>query len=128
MNNDQLQDCVNACYRCHDVCKTTFFQHCLPMGGRHVEPQHISLMVDCMEICHVSANFMLRDSERHHLMCASCAIICDACAESCEALDTREMHICAEACRACAKSCREIRADTYIPGQADSLHHVDHVM
>jgi len=128
-HQEQMKECIEACHNCHDVCKTTFFEHCLKQGGRHVEPSHIGVMADCMEICHVAANFMLRGSERHGLICGTCAVICDACAESCETFDTRDMKACAETCRACAKACREMSGDTYIPGQSQSgAHHIDHVM
>lgn len=80
--------------------------HCLELGGRHVEADHFRLMMNCAEICQTSLNFMLSGSPYSNQICGICAEICDACAESCEQLDG--MDDCATACRECAESCREM--------------------
>jgi hypothetical protein len=79
---------------------------CLETGGKHVEPSHFRLMMNCAEICQTSLNFMLSNSEFSEQICAVCAEICDACAESCDQLDG--MEDCAKACRECAESCRSM--------------------
>lgn len=76
------------------------------MGGEHARPEHMKLMLDCADICRTAADFMLRGSPRHGMICQSCAEICEACAEDCERIG--EMTECVEACRACAESCREM--------------------
>jgi hypothetical protein len=86
----------------------TLFNHCLEMGGKHVEPKHVKLMTDCIEICQTSADFMTRGSKLHESVCAACADVCEACAVSCDAIGGDEMKHCAELCRKCAKSCREM--------------------
>jgi hypothetical protein len=83
--------------------------HCLHMGGRHVEANHLTLLLDCAEICQTSANFMLRGSDLHSRTCAVCAEVCERCAESCERFtDDAMMQQCAQVCRSCAQSCREM--------------------
>ncbi len=57
--------------------------HCLAVGGKHVEASHFRLMINCAEICQASTNFMLSGSVFHQKVCAVCAEICDACAKSC---------------------------------------------
>jgi hypothetical protein len=77
----------------------------MQMGGAHVEPSHIRLLLGCAEICQASANFMLRGSEFHGRLCAVCAEICEMCAESCERLgDDEQMRACIAACRHCART------------------------
>ena len=99
----EMQKCIEDCKQCHDICLQTAMTHCLPMGGRHVEQEHLRLMMNCAEICQTAANFMLSDSSLHGAVCTACAEVCDACADSCEQLD--DMDACAQACRHCAESC-----------------------
>ena len=99
-----MQECIRACLACHAVCLQTAMQHCLPMGGRHVEPRHLRLMLNCAEICQTSANFMLSDSDLHAVTCGACATVCEACAQSCE--DIGGMDACVTACRSCAQACQ----------------------
>ena len=106
--SSSMQPCIDACSNCHNTCKETMFQHCLEVGGKHVEKAHINLMVDCIEICQIAANLMLRGSGKASDICKICADICDDCANSCEALEDEKMESCAEACRDCADLCRNM--------------------
>lgn len=103
-----MQTCINNCLACHSICLQTI-TYCLSQGGKHAEPAHIRLLMDCAEICQTSANFMLRGSLFHMYTCDVCTDICDACADECERFtgDT-QMQKCAEMCRRCAASCREM--------------------
>ena len=101
-----MQACIDACSHCHQICLQTAMNHCLESGGKHVEPEHFRLMINCAEICQTSLNFMLSGSRLSNHVCGVCARICDACAESCEKLDGMEE--CARACRKCAESCRSM--------------------
>jgi hypothetical protein len=101
-----LQDCIDACSACHEICEQMIFQHCLHVGGKHAGQEHLKLMTDCAQICQVCADFMIRGSRRHDLICRACADICDACAADCERLG--DMDDCVAACRQCARSCREM--------------------
>ena len=105
----EMQRCVELCQSCHGVCLTTV-QHCLKMGGRHAAPEHITLLLDCAQICHTSADFMLRGSEMHRRTCGICAEVCERCAQDCERLDPndQQMQMCAQICRQCAESCRQM--------------------
>ncbi len=109
--SNEMQQCIDECTRCHDTC-VAMVNHCLERGGRHAAPAHITLLLDCAEICQTSANFMLRGSERHHLTCRACAEICRACAEDCERLGQSDemMQECAEECRRCQHSCERMAA------------------
>ncbi len=66
------------------------------------------LMVNCAELCQVSANLQLSGSTYSSRLCAVCAEVCQACADSCRDLDG--MDSCVQACDTCAASCRNMSA------------------
>lgn len=106
--NDEMRSCIEECHRCHTTCLSDAIGHCLEAGGRHTEPKHFKLMLDCAEICQTTANFMARGSEHHRHLCRECAEICRQCAASCEALG--DMQECVAACIRCAESCEKMAA------------------
>lgn len=101
----EMRECIEECTSCHNVCLETV-THCLQMGGAHSEAAHVRLMLDCIEICQTSADFMLRGSDFHIRTCAVCAEICDQCATDCDRFPEDFMKRCAASCRRCAESCR----------------------
>lgn len=104
--NEQMQSCIQECLDCHRACLETV-THCLEKGGRHAEPDHIRLLMDCAEICQTSANFMLRGSDLHPMTCEVCAEVCAECADDCERFDgDAQMQNCAAACRSCSEMCQ----------------------
>lgn len=104
----EMQACIEDCQSCHVTCLSDAIGHCLEEGGRHTEPAHFKLMLDCAEICQTAANFMARGSDHHRHICRECAEICRACAASCQALGG--MRECVEACLRCAASCEDMAA------------------
>ena len=101
-----MQSCIDACTSCHQTC-THNVHHCLDKGGAHADSAHITLMLDCAQICATSADFLTRHSPNHKATCAVCAELCDACATSCDSFgDDEMMKQCADECRRCAESCR----------------------
>lgn len=106
--HNPMKDCIDECTACHEVCLHAV-RHCLEKGGTHADPAHISLLLDCAQMCATSADFMIRHSEQHGTTCKACADICVACATSCEGLaDDEMMRACAEECRRCAASCEQM--------------------
>lgn len=90
---------------CANVCNETL-AYCLGQGGDHVEETHIRLLVDCAEICNVTANLVGRGSEYADNLMEVCGEVSKACEESCEGFEGDEtMTRCADACRACAEHC-----------------------
>jgi hypothetical protein len=104
--NPELEACIDNCLACYRTCQQDAMTHCLTLGGRHTEPDHFRLMIDCAEACRTAAALMLNDSPFHHEMCGLCAAVCDACAKSCR--DIGDMEECVEACERCADSCRRM--------------------
>lgn len=103
-----MKESLEACLACYQSC-TQLITHCLQKGGKHAGLKHIRLLQDCAQICQLSADFMIRDSDFKNASCDMCAKICNECAVSCEAFgDDEMMRACAEVCRKCAKSCLEM--------------------
>jgi hypothetical protein len=104
--NPELRQCIDDCLDCHRACQQTALTHCLQVGGRHTEPEHFRLMIDCAEICRSAAVLMMNNSPFHHELCGLCAQICDECAQSCRAIG--DMDECADSCERCSNSCRQM--------------------
>ncbi len=103
-----VQECIDRCQSCQEVCLETV-NHCLQLGGKHAEADHIRMLIACAEICETSGRFMMLGSRHHPRVCEICAEICEACAKDCDRFrDDETMQRCAEACRRCAESCREM--------------------
>jgi hypothetical protein len=110
----EMQRCIDECLSCYRLCTETAMTHCLESGGRHVEPIHLRLMMNCAELCRTSAGFMMSASSMHAHVCGACAVVCDACADSCEQIG--DMDDCVQACRSCAQSCHQMAAGTGFVG------------
>jgi len=104
----QLDECIRLCLDCARSCTETL-AYCHEMGGDHAQPEHLRLLLDCEEICQLSAHYMLRGSEFHTQTCTVCAQVCERCAEDCrQFLDDATMESCAEICSSCAESCLQM--------------------
>ena len=106
LNADQ---CLENCQRCYETCLRIAMNHCLVMGGKHVEPSHFSLMIACAKVCETSVALQLSGSPFSAQICQVCADICTACADSCEAIG--DMDECVISCRTCAESCRHMASE-----------------
>lgn len=103
-----LDNCIQACLDCARICFQTAMNHCLEMGGKHVEPAHFRLMINCAEICRTAASFMLSNSALHASVCGVCSEICKACADDCKKVG--DMDNCVAACERCAAECAAMSA------------------
>jgi hypothetical protein len=107
--SQEMRQCIQECLSCYATCLETV-QHCLTMGGRHAEQQHIALMLTCARTCETSANAMLLGTHLHHETCRACAALCRACAEDCRRMAQGDatMERCADECERCAASCERM--------------------
>ena len=105
----KMEKCITDCANCFKSCAISF-RHCIEMGGPHALPKHLNLLKDCMGICKLSEEFMLRDSMHAKCICEECVKICELCAQSCEETDPNDeqMKECAKLCRECAMSCKDM--------------------
>ncbi|MGF1568374.1 MAG: hypothetical protein ACFCVD_09940 [Nodosilinea sp.] len=66
-------------------------------------------MMDGVESCQTSANFMLRRSDRHTYFCGACAEVGDRGAKDCASMgNDAPTRACAEMCRRYAETCRDM--------------------
>ena len=104
----EMQICIQNCTLSHQICEQTL-SYCLKQDGKHLKPQHLKALIDCAQICTVSADFMSRDSKIHSSICGACAEACQACAASCDQFgDDEAMKLCGDVCRQCEESCRHM--------------------
>lgn len=102
--DDAMRTCIANCSDCHDICLETAVY---AVRGA-MDPAHVTLLLDCAEICDVSRDFMLSESRFHTRTCAVCAEVCAACAAACEEHEDPLLQRCAVQCGVCEKSCREM--------------------
>jgi hypothetical protein len=107
MVSDEVRECIRDCQDCYQTCTETLIR-CLGMGGKHAEPNHLNLLMDCARICNLNTDFMLRNSTYYPQTCGITADICDECGDTCDRFDDDFMKECASVCRRCAESCREM--------------------
>ena len=109
---EEMRACIQVCTECYAAC-LEMARHCLDLAyrGKHGEAGHVTMLLDCAEICQTSANFMLRGSPNHAHTCGACAEICRACERECRRFgDDAAMQWCAEVCQRCAESCARMAA------------------
>jgi hypothetical protein len=76
------------------------------MNSGKMDMKMMCTFMDCMEMCQMCANCIMRMSPMSGEMCAMCAEMCTMCATMCESMgDNPMMKRCAEMCRRCAGSC-----------------------
>lgn len=107
-----MQECRDDCAECHTICTETV-EHCLSLGGEHTAAAHIRTLLDCVEICQTSADFLTRGSDHHPVVCVACAELCRACEVECRSMgDDETMRRCAVICARCAESCDQMAGAT----------------
>lgn len=98
---EQLAQCVRDCLDCQSICLKTAL-YCLGMSDKYP----IRQLLDCIEICQVNADFMLRGSKLRSNLSEICAMCCERCEEFCSQFDADiQMRTCADICRRTAESC-----------------------
>ncbi len=96
---------MEALARCHLSCLSAAMTRCFELGGEHVRPQHLRLVLDCAAVCAFASDVLARKSQFHNAVCALAADICEVCAKDCERLG--HMKSCVQTCRETAALCRQ---------------------
>jgi len=104
--NDRMADCIDNCFEAAQACEWCATE-CIRMGDEE--------MAECIELCRdvadmttLHARMMARDSHYSSDLAATCADLCEACAEECAGHDEEHCQVCADVVRDCADSCREM--------------------
>ena len=106
--NEEIQSGVRDCLACALACEQTI-EHCLRRGGEYASQEHIRLVRDCIDLCRLSGELIVRGSTYSARLCMLCADACSACERWCSIfVGDAQMKACVTACRTCAASCRRI--------------------
>lgn len=98
-----MEECIERCITAYRACEQAAGAS-LELGADVEAP--VRLLIDCADICRLSASFMLRGSDLHPKTCDVCAEVCDRCALACAQVDDELVRACGMTCRDCAESCR----------------------
>jgi hypothetical protein len=111
----EMDEAARACAEGHRVSTRTFSHlRTWERDASVASPDDLRLLLDCAQVCSVAADFLLRASEFHVLMCSLCAEICRKCQQNCRQLAAAEgdpvLAECAAACLQCSNACRRVMA------------------
>jgi hypothetical protein len=104
--NERMAECIDNCFEAAQAC-----EWCATESIRSGDEE----MTRCIELCRdvtdmttLHARLMVRDSEYSSELAATCADLCEACAEECSQHEAEHCQICADVLSACADSCRRM--------------------
>src|SRR5262245_60059358 len=104
----EIQNCVEICTECHDVCLELVDQG-LRKGGAHADADHMRILADGADACRLAASFLVRNTRFLTRACRLCADICEECAADCDRfMDDPALKRCGDLCRLCAQCCHKM--------------------
>ncbi len=107
MTRNKYQACIDECNRCAQTCYECF-RACLNEPDINARKNCISILVECAQMCQMSALIMSMDGEFVKEHCKLCAAICDKCTTECEMFKDDHCKQCATECHTCADKCRKM--------------------
>lgn len=108
--SQSVDECVEACLECSRVCLESV-PHCLEIGRKHADPEHITTLLNSARICQTAAEFLISRSPMHMHVCHACAQVCKQSADDCSLFRSDpEMQRVAEFCRRSYALCKELSA------------------
>ena len=102
-----FQVCIDACIRCAQACNKCF-KECLEKDNINDLKDALSVLVDCAEICYVTAVYMSQDNTFSEELSRSCSALCEKCASICGSYEDLPCQASVEACKKCAAACKEL--------------------
>jgi hypothetical protein len=106
-NAANLQACISACIECAKACNKCF-KACLEKDNINELKDALSVLVDCAEICYVTAAYMSKDNIFSLELSSSCAELCDKCADICEIYEDLHCQASVKACKQCSLECKAL--------------------
>lgn len=106
-NDTNPQSCINACIACAQACNKCF-KACLEKDNINELKKALSILVECAELCYVTAAYMSKDNTFSVELGRSCAELCEKCASICESYEDLHCQASVEACRQCAAECKAL--------------------
>ena len=109
---EEQQRAIVDLQNCYSILHESLM-YCLQMGGKHVGPKHISLMLDTAELCKAGTTLLLHSSELSGRLAGVVAESCSRCATSLEQFgEDPQMKVAYDACHRAAESCRRLSGST----------------
>ena len=102
-----FQVCINACIICAKACNKCF-KECLEKDNINNLKEALSILVDCAEICYVTAVYMSQDNTFSEELSRSCSELCEKCAMICSSYEDLPCQASVQACNQCAVACKEL--------------------
>ncbi|USZ69445.1 four-helix bundle copper-binding protein [Halorussus salilacus] len=103
--SDEMDECIDNCFEATQACEWCA-DECIDEDEDMA--RCIRLCRDVADIASMHARFMVRSSEFHEDLAATCADACEECADECEQHDHEHCQVCADVLRECAESCRQM--------------------
>ncbi|AYD39644.1 four-helix bundle copper-binding protein [Clostridium fermenticellae] len=107
MSINKYQQCIDECNKCAQKCYECF-KACLNEPDVQNRKNCISVLIECAQMCQMSASLMSMDSCSVKEHCRICANICDKCAQECGMFKEQHCQICMQECKKCADECRNM--------------------
>lgn len=107
VEKNEMQTLVDACIACAQACNKCF-RVCLEKQNLHEMKEVLSILVDCAEICYVTAAYVSNDNLYTQELSRTCIDLCEKCADICQSYEDLHCQASVKACRHCAEECRRI--------------------
>jgi hypothetical protein len=107
--NHTYETCIEACLACAAACDYCA-SACLKEMKVEEMAKCIQLDMECAALCRASSQLMCLGSEHANVICQLCADICNACAQECNKHKVDHCKRCASICISCAEECAVMAA------------------
>lgn len=104
-NNNQK--CIDECNRCAQACYECFAA-CLNEPDIQARKNCLAILVECANMCQMSAAHMSMGGQFAKEHCGVCALICEKCAEECSMFKDAHCTECTQICLDCAAECKKM--------------------
>lgn len=106
-SSNNNQKCIDECNRCAQACYECF-KACLEEPDIQARKNCLALLVECAQMCQMSAAHMAMDGQFAKEHCGVCAAICEKCAQECSMFNDDHCTECAQICQDCANECKSM--------------------
>jgi len=104
---DKHQACIDVCNKWVQACYECF-NECLQEPDIQARDKCIRSLIECAQMCQMSAGLMSLNASMAKEHCKLCAEICKMCAKECDKFKDDHCKQCADVCRMCADECRKM--------------------
>ena len=103
-SSNNNQKCIDECNRCAQACYECFMA-CLKEPDIQSRKDCLAILIECAQMCQMSASHMAMDGQFAKDHCSICAAVCEKCAQECSMFEDDHCTECAQICQSCAVEC-----------------------